>query len=109
MLRHRSTSRCPSPPTSGSRRPGTPWPVRGPMLRALFEQCEARFHASQRLYPYNAPWLIAEIEETERLMGPDYHAHGLEKKRQAMSVFCQSAFDDGLTGRRLTVDEVFAE
>src|SRR3990172_7251525 len=84
-------------------------PALGPMLVGLFQQCEARFHASQRLYPYNAPWLIAEIEETERLMGPDYHAHGLEKNRQAMDVFCQSAFDDGLTGRRLTVDEVFAE
>jgi len=84
-------------------------PALGPMLVDLFQRCEATFHASQRLYPYHAPWLLAEIEETERLMGAGYHAHGLEKNRHAIDVFCQSAFDDGLTERRVRVDEMFAE
>jgi len=26
-------------------------------------------------------------------MGRDYHAHGLDRNRHAMEVFCQSAFD----------------
>jgi hypothetical protein len=55
------------------------------------------------------PWQIGEVEETELLMGPDYHAHGLEKNRDTVDAFCQSAFDDGLTERRVTVDEYFAE
>jgi 4,5-dihydroxyphthalate decarboxylase len=75
----------------------------------IFERCEARFVANQRLFPYSTPWLIGEVEETERLMGEDYHAHGLEKNRDAVDAFCQSAFDDGLTQRRVTVEEYFAE
>ena len=42
-------------------------------------------------------------------MGADYHAHGMEKNRHAVDTFCQGAFDDGLTKRRITVDEFFAE
>ena len=43
------------------------------------------------------------------MLGTDYHAHGLEKNRHAVDAFCQAAFDDGLTKRRVTVDEFFAE
>lgn len=81
----------------------------GRRLVETFEQCEAAFQAGQRLYPYSTPWLIAEVEETALLMGLDFHAHGLEKNRRALDVFCQSAFDDGLTKRRVTVEEFFAE
>jgi len=42
-------------------------------------------------------------------MGIDYHSHGLPKNRQAVDVFCRSAFADGLTKRRLTVEDFFAE
>jgi hypothetical protein len=42
-------------------------------------------------------------------MGADYHAHGLEKNRHAVGVFCRAAFEDGLTRRRLTADDVFAD
>ena len=60
-------------------------------------------------FPYNSPWLIADVEDAARLMGADYHAHGLEKNRHAVDVFCRSAFEDGLTRRRLTADDVFAD
>jgi len=54
-------------------------------------------------------WLIADVEDAARLMGADYHAHGLEKNRRDVDVFCRSAFEDGLTRRRLTADDVFAD
>ena len=79
------------------------------LLLEIFEQCEEKFAASQRLYPYSTPWLISEVEETELLMGEDFHPHGLEENRHAVDEFCQSAFDDRLTARRVTVDEYFAE
>ena len=44
-----------------------------------------------------------------RVMGTDYHAHGLDKNRHALDVFCRSAFLDGLTKRRLTVEDFFAD
>jgi 4,5-dihydroxyphthalate decarboxylase len=84
-------------------------PSIGRRLVEVFNASEAAFEALQRQFPYNSPWLIDEVEQTARVMGPDYHAHGLEKNRRAVDTFCQAAFDDGLTTRRLGVDEFFAE
>jgi 4,5-dihydroxyphthalate decarboxylase len=81
----------------------------GARLVAAFNESEVAFEAIQRQFPYNSPWLIGEVENTARLMGTTYHAHGLEKNRRAVDVFCQAAFEDGLTKRRVTVDEFFAE
>jgi 4,5-dihydroxyphthalate decarboxylase len=78
-------------------------------LVATFEACEKRFQEALRLFPYETPWSIAEVEEAHLAMGPDFHAHGLERNRPALTVFCQSAAADGLTTRRVTVEEYFAE
>jgi 4,5-dihydroxyphthalate decarboxylase len=84
-------------------------PSVGARLVSLFDACERAFHAMQRLYPYNSPWLIGDVEAAELTMGAAYHAHGLENNRHAVDTFCQGAFDDGLTKRRVTVDEFFTE
>jgi len=90
----------------------TAWEQKRAVARELVAVCnesDAAFHAAQRLFPYNSPWLIDDIEQAERTMGADYHAHGLEKNRHVVDAFCQAAFDDGLTKRRITVDEFFRE
>lgn len=74
-----------------------------------FNESETTFEALQRQFPYNSPWLIEEVELAARVMGPSYHAHGLEKNRRAVETFCQAAFDDGLTKRRVTVEEYFED
>jgi 4,5-dihydroxyphthalate decarboxylase len=84
-------------------------PLVGRRLVDAFNASETAFEAAQRQYPYNSPWLIEDVEDAARLMGVDYHAHGLEKNRRAVDLFCQGAFDDGLTKRRVTVDELFAD
>jgi 4,5-dihydroxyphthalate decarboxylase len=84
-------------------------PSAGRRLVDAFNESEVAFEALQRQYPYNSPWLIEEVENTARLLGPTYHAHGLDANRRAVDVFCQAAFDDGLTKSRVTVDEFFAE
>jgi 4,5-dihydroxyphthalate decarboxylase len=84
-------------------------PSVGARLVETFQRSEAAFNAAQRLYPYTTPWLMSEVEEAERLMGKDFHPHGLEPNRHAVDVFCQSGFEDGLTKRRVPVDEFFAE
>lgn len=84
-------------------------PSAGRRLVEAFNASETAFEALQRQYPYNSPWLIEEVELAARLLGPAYHAHGLEANRRAVDVFCQAAFDDGLTKRRVTVDEFFAD
>ncbi len=84
-------------------------PSVGRRLVDAFNESETMFEAAQRQYPYNSPWLIADVEDTQRLMGTRYHAHGLDSNRHAVDVFCRSAFDDGLTKRRLTVEDFFAD
>jgi 4,5-dihydroxyphthalate decarboxylase len=81
----------------------------GRRLVSALNECEARFQENQHLFPYASPWLIAEVEETDLLMGRDYFAHGIEKNRAQIDAFCQSAFEDGLTQKRLTAEEYFAE
>jgi 4,5-dihydroxyphthalate decarboxylase len=81
----------------------------GRRLVEAFNESEAAFEALQRQFPYNSPWLVDEVEGAARLLGTTYHAHGFEKNRQAVDVFCQAAFDDGLTKRRVTAEEFFQE
>ncbi|MGH9333237.1 MAG: hypothetical protein ACRD21_05745, partial [Vicinamibacteria bacterium] len=84
-------------------------PSIGKPLVAMFDECERKFLENQHLFPYASPWLIAEVEETDRVMGREYFAQGLEKNREQLDVFCRSGFEDGLTKRRVTVEEYFAE
>jgi 4,5-dihydroxyphthalate decarboxylase len=81
----------------------------GRRLIETFNAAESKFEAAQREFPYHSPWLIADVEDAVRLMGADYHAHGLEKNRHVVDAFCRGAHDDGLTKRRVSVDEFFAE
>ena len=81
----------------------------GRRLVEAFNESEKAFEALQRQFPYNSPWLIEEVEGAARVMGTSYHAHGLDENRRAIDTFCQAAFDDGLTKRRVTVDEFFQE
>jgi 4,5-dihydroxyphthalate decarboxylase len=90
----------------------TSWATKGAVARRVveaFNTAEAQFEAAQRQFPYNSPWLMADVEDAVRVMGIDYHAHGVEKNRHAVDTFCQGAFEDGLTKRRLTTNDLFAE
>jgi 4,5-dihydroxyphthalate decarboxylase len=84
-------------------------PQVGSGLLEVFQECEAAFTRAQRLYPYDSPWMIKEVEDTELLMGPDYHAHGIARNHAVVDAFCEGAFEDGLTSRRITVEEYFED
>jgi 4,5-dihydroxyphthalate decarboxylase len=78
-------------------------------LQAMFEEAERRFTAAVRMFPYASPWMEADLDETERLMGAEYHAHGLEANRKTLEQFCRRAHAAGLVPRVVGVDELFAE
>lgn len=84
-------------------------PSLGSRLLQVFADCENRFQEAQHLFPYATPWQIADVEQTDLAMGREYHAHGLERNRRALDVFCEQAHKDGLTKRRVTVEEYFAD
>ena len=82
------------------------------MARALtdaFIRCNDIFSRAQRSFPYASPWLDMELEETEALMGADFHPYGFEKNRATIEVFNDQAHRLGIVGRRITAEEYFAE
>jgi 4,5-dihydroxyphthalate decarboxylase len=53
------------------------------------------------------PWVAAEVEETVALMGKDYWPYGVEPNRAALENMTRYSFEQGLTSRKLSVDELF--
>jgi 4,5-dihydroxyphthalate decarboxylase len=78
-------------------------------LTDAFIRCNQMFGQAQRNFPYVSPWLDIELEETETLMGPDFHPDGFEKNRRAIDVFCRQAHRLGITGRLVAPEEYFAD
>ncbi|MBI2882208.1 MAG: ABC transporter substrate-binding protein [Candidatus Tectomicrobia bacterium] len=54
------------------------------------------------------PWSVAEMEATRRVMGEDFWPYGIEPNRKTLQTFCQYAFEQGLTPRRVAPEELFA-
>jgi len=67
------------------------------------------FSAAQKGFPYATPWLEAELEDTAAVMGDDFHPYGFEQNRAQIEMFADEAFRLGLTSRRVTADEYFAD
>ncbi|MFH1833473.1 MAG: ABC transporter substrate-binding protein [bacterium] len=54
------------------------------------------------------PWLVREVERTREIMGEDWWPYGVEKNRDTMEALCQYSFEQGLSARRMKVEELFA-
>ena len=54
------------------------------------------------------PWLGAEMEEVESLFGGNPYPYGVTKNRDIMEALVLYAHEQGITGRKLDVDELFA-
>jgi 4,5-dihydroxyphthalate decarboxylase len=71
--------------------------------------------AKQRAYRYWADhrrsylaWFGAEQEEERALLGPDPWPYSIEENRIALQTLLDYAFEQGLTDRRLEIEEIFA-
>lgn len=54
------------------------------------------------------PWLAAEVEDTRARMGADWWPYGVEPNRHALETLARYAHEQGVTRRRLAVEELFA-
>jgi 4,5-dihydroxyphthalate decarboxylase len=73
--------------------------------------CEAK-----RLYGYinyssggssMLPWSIYEYETTVALMGEDFWLYGVDANRVALETFIQYSYEQGVSSRKLSIDELF--
>ena len=88
------------------------WEANRWIARSLTEAFGAAndcFTAAQKGFPYATPWLEAELEDTVAVMGEDFHPYGLERNRAQIDMFADEAFRLGLTSRRVTTEEYFAD
>lgn len=54
------------------------------------------------------PWLLAHVEETEKLMGTDFWPYGLEADLHTLATFLRYSYEQGLSKRQLAPAELFA-
>jgi 4,5-dihydroxyphthalate decarboxylase len=53
-------------------------------------------------------WLQSALEEEQAVFGPDWWAYGIEANRPSIDALLQFSHEQGLSDRRLTVEELFA-
>ena len=53
------------------------------------------------------PWYGQELEATTALMGQNFYSYGLPENRKALETLFRYSFEQGLSSRRLTVEELF--
>jgi len=90
--------------------------ARHPWLpRALYEAfLNAKRVATDELGVMNAPkvtlpWIAAELEATKSAIGDDYWPYGLTANRRVLDQIARYSHEDGLTPRKLMIDELFDE
>jgi 4,5-dihydroxyphthalate decarboxylase len=54
------------------------------------------------------PWMEAEAAQTKALMGSDYWRYGVKECSHEIEVMTRYAYEQGLTSRKLAVEELFA-
>ena len=87
-----------------------PWVIQS--LYKAFLEAQRRVYEDLRdtaALKFMLPWLHAQVEETERIMGTrDFWPYGLEPNRHVLSTFLRYHFEQGLSKRHLTPEELFA-
>ena len=53
------------------------------------------------------PWFAQEYEETRKVMGENFWPYGIEANRKTLETLFRYSFEQGLTKRQLTVEELF--
>jgi len=58
-------------------------------------------------YKGSLPWFGQEFEETRKIMGENYWSYGIASNRKTLEALFQYSYEQGLTKRKLTTDELF--
>jgi len=59
-------------------------------------------------FPYALPWMHEEVETVRALIGPDWWPYGIAANRPTLETFLRYAEAQGITGRHVAVEELFA-
>lgn len=85
-----------------------PW-----LAKAIFD---AYSESKQLAYEYMAklgwgddmlPWYGQELQQTKALMGKNFYSYGLKNNRNTLETLFRYSFEQGLSDRELTIEELF--
>lgn len=73
---------------------------------------EAKRRCLERLRDFTCariplPWAAAMADDIHAACGPDPYPYGIEASRATIEAFCRYAHDQGVTHRRMTVEDLF--
>jgi len=74
-----------------------------------FVQARARSEQSHRVLHESSPWLLADLEEQDALMGKGFRPYGYRENRAMVAAFCDEQAAQGLIGRPLDPNELFSD
>lgn len=81
-------------------------------LMSAFNQAKAHALAQLAVHqalPISLPWMTAEAEQTQALMGTDFWPYGIEQNRDMLQSQIRWSFTQGLIPREPALDELFAK
>lgn len=65
------------------------------------------FNITSALYT-TLPWMTDEVERTRSALGYDFWPYGIEPNRKTLEAFFRYHHEQGLSNRRMTIEELFA-
>ena len=86
-----------------------PWMARA-VFDAFLKAKEMAIADLQKLAAFSVtlPWVEAEFRATQAVLGKDIWPYGREENRKAIDTLCRYLHEQGFTGWRMTVEELFA-
>jgi 4,5-dihydroxyphthalate decarboxylase len=66
------------------------------------------FNNTSALYS-TLPWQMSEVERTQAIMGEDWWPYGIAPNRKALEAICQYSYEQGLSEKLMTIEELFAK
>jgi 4,5-dihydroxyphthalate decarboxylase len=86
-----------------------PW-----IAMSLYKACVASknltLQSLQHTFALHAtlPWLVWHVDQTRKVMGDDWWPYGIEKNRTTIEAMAQYSFEQGLSKRKMSIEELFA-
>jgi 4,5-dihydroxyphthalate decarboxylase len=75
-----------------------------------YSESKKQDYAFMRKYGWvfdSLPWYGQELEETKNLMGDNFWPYGMEANRKALEALFRYSYDQGLSTRLITLEEMF--
>jgi len=65
------------------------------------------FDITSALYT-TLPWMTDEVERSRRILGNDFWPYGIEANRKTLETFLRYHYEQGLSSRKISLEELFA-